>query len=120
MKAAEQILEEFWPNRPWPNGLKTDAMILKVMKLYANQNLNDTSENKTKSLEKKHFNKGDRVIITKCDEFQKEKYKYDVGFTGTIKENKSENPFVFFDKKEANYTLLGTAIPDGDFEFIID
>lgn len=37
MKTAEQILEDVCPNRPWQNGGRTDAMIIKCMKIFANQ-----------------------------------------------------------------------------------
>lgn len=37
MKTAEQIIEEICPNRPWNNGSKTDAMIIKCMEQYAEQ-----------------------------------------------------------------------------------
>lgn len=38
---AENVLEEHWPNRPWPIGLKTDTMILKMMKIHAKNTLQD-------------------------------------------------------------------------------
>lgn len=39
-KTVEEILEDICPNRPWINGGKTDTMILKVAKFYANQEVN--------------------------------------------------------------------------------
>jgi len=64
MKTAEEILDLVCPNRPWPVGRKTDAMILKAMKLYANQKLDEAAE----KANYKCIDKGDagyEVIIDK-------------------------------------------------------
>jgi len=65
------------------------------------------------------FKKGDRVEVIKCDDYQKAKYKYEVGYIGTINEDDSENPFVFFDEEISNYTSLGTAVDQSELKLIV-
>ena len=66
------------------------------------------------------YRKGDKVVITECSEYQKETYKYDVGYTGIINEDKETGedvPWILFDNKEANYTKKGTSV--GEYQFKI-
>lgn len=63
------------------------------------------------------FKKGDRVIVNdKLD--MNPKFGVQVGMTGTVNEDDEWNPFVKMDEPKANYTDLGTAIPDDCLDLI--
>ena len=44
MKTAIDTLEEISPNRPWRNGGKTDAMIIRAMQIYAQSAIDEIKE----------------------------------------------------------------------------
>lgn len=64
------------------------------------------------------LDKGRRVIVSSCSDFETKQYKYKKGSIGTINELLSGSdindpdycPFVFFDNKDENYTKNGTAV----------
>lgn len=62
-------------------------------------------------MENKFFKKGDRVEVIYCCEYQQKRYGYQIGFTGTVNEDESENPWILFDDNKANFVKdLGTAV----------